>query len=112
MTAPSSIPEDVHAALEPLHRISVKRRPALTIGPRFPPGLDAREVAARFRLDLAAAIRAGGLDGQSEFIRELDVRIGESAASGYPPQIAVEPRAGIEAEIAGILEILFPAVPL
>jgi hypothetical protein len=107
MVVSQPLTDEIYEALKPFHRTPVKWRPLLTIGPRFPAQLGLSELATQFRADIESAVKTGALDGQSAFVVELLDRLADSATSGLPPQLAVPPRAGIEAEIATALRVTF-----
>ena len=105
LKVPADLTDEVDQELPIFEQISVWNRPALAIGPRFPPSMARGEIASHFRDELQAVIRAGTLDGRSPYLRALIAGLESSIKSGEEPKITVQPRPGVEAQVAQALHV-------
>jgi hypothetical protein len=105
LKVPADLTDEVEQELPPFQRAQIWSRPALTIGPRFPPSMSRGEIASHFRDELLAVIGMGALDGRSAYFRELIAGLANSIASGIEPKVNAQPRPGMEREVAQAVHV-------
>ena len=113
ITLQEDSPEAVEQQITRLQQRPFMEKVAVTIGPRFPPDMDPREILRGFARDIDESVKGGFLDMESPFVRDLEESIVHAEESS---QLTFEmpkkaPRTPMERGLLDALKLALSAQP-
>jgi hypothetical protein len=106
----AGIPKPVRDQLDPLLQVEYNSKTIVTLGPKFDKSADDKAVAADFIEGITTLSHAGGLDPNSDFVKNALMELKNTQSSGASPKLTAPAKTPVETEILAAMKISLRAM--